>query len=236
MLTTPAPTDGDQLRATDLRTKRDTLAVFVRQRSAQIFGLWAVALVAVRLVVGGFGHGDVVVLLVTLAIAGVVEWIIHLFLLHAPEDAWTSRVLGTGAGHREHHLDPPHLGWLLLGGVDATVFVNVFALVTAGWVLPAMWLVDGAWLGPFLTAWALAAAGLTHYEWTHLLVHTRYRPRSRYYSRLERNHRLHHFRNERYWLGVTSNLGDRVLRTYPKRKTDVPLSPTARTLGAEPET
>ena len=72
---------------------------------------------------------------------------------------------------------------------------------------------------------------MAHYEWVHLLVHTRYRPRSRYYRRLARNHRLHHYRNEDYWLGVTSNLGDRLLRTYPTHKTDVPLSPTARTLA-----
>jgi hypothetical protein len=72
---------------------------------------------------------------------------------------------------------------------------------------------------------------LAHYEWTHLLVHSRYRPKSRFYARLSRNHRLHHFRNERYWLGVTSNSGDRILRTLPRAKTDVPLSETARTLG-----
>ena len=62
-------------------------------------------------------------------------------------------------------------------------------------------------------------------------MHTRYRPSSRLYARLARNHRLHHFRNERYWLGVTSNSGDRILRTLPRSKTDVPLSDTARTLG-----
>ena len=43
--------------------------------------------------------------------------------------------------------------------------------------------------------------------------------------------RLHHYRNENYWLGVSSNTGDRLLRTLPKHKTDVPLSETARTLA-----
>ena len=27
---------------------------------------------------------------------------------------------------------------------------------------------------------------------------------------------VHHFRNEDHWLGVTSNLGDRIMRTLPK--------------------
>ena len=85
------------------------------------------------------------------------------------------------------------------------------------WAVPVALLADGAVAAPWLTAVVLAQVALAHYEWVHLLVHTRYRPRSRYYRRLARNHRLHHFRDERSWLGVTSNLGDRLLRTYPAR-------------------
>jgi len=219
------------VRVDELRTKRETLAVLAVSGSGRVLATFSIVLIALRLGVGGaFGWRDLLVLGITVAITGSVEWIIHLFLLHAPEDAWTSRVLGTGSGHREHHLDPPELQWLLLRGVDAFVFTLAFSAVIASWVLPLMWVLDGAVLGPFLTGWALAALGLLHYEWVHLLVHTRYRPRSRYYARLARNHRLHHFRNERYWLGVTSNSGDRMFRTYPTNKSDVPLSPTARTL------
>jgi sterol desaturase/sphingolipid hydroxylase (fatty acid hydroxylase superfamily) len=97
--------------------------------------------------------------------------------------------------------------------------------------MPLMWLSGSSILGGFLTAWLLAAAGLLHYEFVHLMVHTRYRPHTRYYRGLARHHRLHHFRNERYWLGVTSNSGDRLMRTLPADRGDVPLSDTARTLG-----
>jgi sterol desaturase/sphingolipid hydroxylase (fatty acid hydroxylase superfamily) len=133
-------------------------------------------------------------------------------------DAWTTRTLGTGNGHRRHHLDPPDLDWL-----------------TALWVVPAMlvlgWLADGVGLlAPALTAILCATLALGHYEWTHLLEHSSYRPRTRYYRRLARNHRLHHFRNERYWLGITSNLGDRLMSTLPDHPPEVPLSETARTL------
>ena len=219
-------------RATELATKRATVAALSRAGSARVLGVAAALLITARLAVGDWGRGDVIALCVTIAITGTVEWVIHKYLLHAPEDAWTSRKLGTGSGHRQHHLDPPAIEWLLLGGLDAGVFISMFGIVTAGWVIPLMWLTGSALLGPFLTAWTLAALGLLHYEWVHLLVHTRYRPRTPYYRRLARNHRLHHFRNEGYWLGVTANSGDRLLRTYPKRKTDVPLSDTARTLGA----
>ena len=73
-------------------------------------------------------------------------------------------------------------------------------------------------------------AMLTTYEWIHYLIHTNYRPRHAPYRKVWRAHRLHHFRNEHYWFGVTMHLGDRVLRTYPERD-EVPASATARTLA-----
>jgi len=92
------------------------------------------------------------------------------------------------------------------------------------------------WTLAAFTSWAVAT-GFTvsllatlAYEWTHHLIHTDYVPRSRFYKGLWRAHRLHHFRNENYWYGVTSGLGDRLLGTYPG-KDDVPLSPTATTFA-----
>jgi sterol desaturase/sphingolipid hydroxylase (fatty acid hydroxylase superfamily) len=83
-----------------------------------------------------------------------------------------------------------------------------------------------------LTAVALSYLGLLRYEWSHFLIHTPYRPKSGWYRNIWRNHRLHHFKHEGYWLGVSSNLGDRVLGTNPDQGT-VPRSPTARTLGVD---
>ncbi len=217
-------------RSTEISTLTGAARAYAARGSARVLVVTGALLVASRLVVAGFGRGDVIVLATTLVIVGPVEWIIHRHLLHAEATSWTSRTLGTGLRHREHHLDPTEIDWLMLRGVDAAVFVLAFGAISAGWTLPLMALSGSALLGPFLTAWALAAIGLAHYEWVHLLVHTRYRCRTRYYARLARNHRLHHFRNERYWLGVTTNSGDRLLGTYPADKTDVELSETARTL------
>ncbi|HMC69660.1 MAG TPA: fatty acid hydroxylase family protein, partial [Mycobacteriales bacterium] len=69
------------------------------------------------------------------------------------------------------------------------------------------------------------------YEWTHFLIHSTYVPRSRYYRYIWRAHRLHHYKNEKYWFGVTVHLADHVLRTFPQRDA-VETSPTARTLAA----
>ena len=44
-------------------------------------------------------------------------------------------------------------------------------------------------------------------------------------------HRLHHYKNEHYWFGVTSTVGDHLLGTTPEQST-VTKSATARTLGA----
>jgi sterol desaturase/sphingolipid hydroxylase (fatty acid hydroxylase superfamily) len=63
-------------------------------------------------------------------------------------------------------------------------------------------------------------------------MHTSYRGRTRWFRGLRTNHRLHHYRNEHQWLGVTSNLADRAFGTLPANATDVPASPTARGLAA----
>jgi len=190
-----------------------------------------VPLLVLRLVVGRWSWGDPLVAVVTLFTIGVFEWVVHLFLLHAPEDSFRMRKLGTGTGHRRHHLDPPDGHWIMLKRNDVLGFIPIFGLFTASWTLPILWVTGSTLLPGFLTGYTLAIVGLLHYEWVHLLVHTRYKPRSRYYKRLERNHRLHHYRNEHYWLGVTSNMGDRILRTLPTDKGDVPLSETARSLS-----
>ncbi len=217
-------------RADELSTKRQIWRFFVTCGSARVLAVAALVLGVIRLAVGDFGRGDVIAIVVTVAITGTVEWIIHRFLLHAPLDSWATRTLGTGTGHHRHHLDPPDVEWLLLRPLDAGVFITAFGAVTAAWAVPLMWITGASIIGGFLTAWWCAAIGLLHYEFVHLMQHTRYRPRSRYYRRLDRHHRLHHFRNEHYWLGITSVSGDRLLGTMPDR-TEVPLSDTARTLG-----
>ena len=56
-----------------------------------------------------------------------------------------------------------------------------------------------------------------------------YVPRSRVYRRIWQGHRLHHFKNEHYWHGITNTISDRALGTYRDQR-DVPRSRTARSL------
>jgi sterol desaturase/sphingolipid hydroxylase (fatty acid hydroxylase superfamily) len=113
------------------------------------------------------------------------------------------------------------------------VFVPLPVLAT---MLPAAvfgWLPGERRLRPALTGGATSYAMLTAYEWTHFLIHTSYRPRRRLYREVWPAHRLHHYRNEHYWFGVTVHGADRVLGTYPAKEA-VPASATACTLGVEP--
>ncbi|NQY55635.1 MAG: sterol desaturase family protein [Ilumatobacteraceae bacterium] len=225
------------VRADQLRTKREIVTAFFASGSPRVITTAVTVVLVARLLIGAWSWADVAVVGITVVVAGIVEWVLHIGLLHASDESWTTRTLGTGIGHNKHHLDPPDMQWLLLGPIDAAVFAVLIGIGTAAWTIPAAAIANAlfgwsvGFLATFVTGLLCAYAAFAHYEWTHLLVHTRYRPKTRYYKRLARNHRLHHFRNEGYWLGITSNLGDRVMRTYPADRSDVPLSDTARTLS-----
>ncbi len=214
---------------TVLTTKRAVAAEFFAHGSPRIIISSSLLLITARFSLGQWSPRDLMMLILTLALTGTVEWVIHRYLLHAPEGSFRMRQLKTGTGHRQHHLDPNDIDNVLLEASDAFSFTVLLGVFSAAWSLPVLALLDQPLAAGFVAAWTLSVLALAHYEWTHLLIHTRYRPKSRLYSRLARNHRLHHYRNERYWLGVTSNSGDRLLRTLPDKST-VDHSETARSL------
>ena len=94
-------------------------------------------------------------------------------------------------------------------------------LVLVGVFIPG-WSNRSSW---YVAAFAMALT----YEWVHFLIHTDYKPRTYPYRMLYNHHRLHHYRNEQYWFGITNTLGDHVLGTAPD-KNDVPVSATAKNL------
>ncbi len=199
--------------ARDLRTGRDVVACYARTGSAAVLGSALGALVAARAMIGAWSAADLVVVAISVVLTGFVEWVVHRHLLHAPEMAWTSRRLGTGSGHRLHHADPIDLAWLLLPAADAAAFLVALGIFTVAWTVPLGLALGAAVVGPAATGLVAMTGGLVHYELVHLLAHSSRRPRHPYYARLVRNHRRHHHIDERRWMGVTSNLGDRVLRT-----------------------
>ncbi len=204
---------------------RQAAGAFVAHPSPWMIGTLLVGASVARALVGDWRWTDALVPALMLAAFPFVEWVIHVFVLH-----WRPRQVAglevdslLARKHREHHADPRDI---------PLVFIPWQVLA---WTLP----VD---VGIALLAFPRLGLGLTFlsflgvlglfYEWTHYLIHSDYKPRTRAYRAVWRNHRLHHYKNENYWFTVTSaGTADRVLGTYPDPGT-VPSSPTVKALHA----
>ena len=198
---------------------------FWRHPSPWLLGGGALAAAAARVAVGDWQSTDALVPVAVAAAFPFFEWMIHVFVLH-----WRPRRLGRltldpllARNHREHHIAPRDVGLVfiplqsVIGALASATLIALLAFPRTGMGLT------------FLVT--ILAFGLV-YEWCHYLIHTDYKPKSAVYRIIWRDHRLHHFKNEHYWFGVTTpGTADRVLRTYPD-PASVPTSPTAKNLHA----
>jgi hypothetical protein len=207
---------------------------FLTHFSPRAVAAASVLALAARLYVGQWSWRDLAVPALLLSAQPFVEWVIHKYLLHLKPISINGRhvELYGSVQHRRHHGAPSDLDRVLLQPAEVVGFLVQIAVVVALLALAVEESLGWPALAPALTAVVFAYAGLFRYEWSHFLIHTPYVPRSRWYRAIWRNHRLHHFKHEDYWMGVSSNLGDRLLGTNPDQKA-VPRSPTARTLGVE---
>ena len=218
---------ADEARITGSRRTSSTLGgswrSFWRHPSPYLIGSFLVGSILARAVVGDGAWWELLIPAALIALFPVIEWVIHVCILHwrprrvagVPIDSLLARK------HREHHADPRDiplvfipwqvLCWLL----PAYVGVALLAMPSLSDALSLLVSVYGLKFG---------------YEWTHYLVHSDYRPRSRWFRSVWRNHRLHHYKNEHYWFTVTTaGTSDRVLGTYPD-PSRVENSPTAKNL------
>jgi hypothetical protein len=229
-----APADAVRSRERDgPATLLDCLREFLRQASPPyLFGGLAIAL-GLRLAQGSWSWRDLVLAVGLIAVTPFVEWLIHVYLLHAPPlQLRGHRVeMLTAREHRAHHESPAVLSGVLLPAYGVVVFLAMIAIVDWLASFPIALVLGGPRLAYATTAVLVSYAILAAYEWTHFLIHAPYKPRRRYFKAIRRNHRLHHFKNERYWFGVTSTIGDRVIGTLPDQGS-VPRSATARSLHA----
>jgi hypothetical protein len=212
---------------------RDCARVFARQPSPPyLFGAILIAL-ALRFPQGHWSWRDLVVAAGLVAVTPFVEWLIHVYLLHSPPFMLFGRRIEivSAREHRAHHEHPGVLSGVLLPVGAVIVFALMIAAVTYAMSFPVAFVLGGDRLAGAATGLIAAYSILAGYEWTHFLIHTPYRPKRRYFKAIWRNHRLHHFKNERFWFGVTSTVGDRAIGTAPDQRT-VERSPTARSLHA----
>ncbi|HET6693925.1 MAG TPA: sterol desaturase family protein [Pedococcus sp.] len=198
---------------------------FLRHPSPWMIGGLLTFGVVARVLEGDYRWTDAVLPLALVAAFPLIEWVIHVFVLH-----WRPRRLGPveldsllARKHREHHADPRDIPLVFIPWQVLAWLLPTY-LVMAYWVFPR----DGLGL-TFVVS--VATLGFV-YEWTHYLVHSDYRPRSKPFRAVWRNHRLHHYKNEHYWFTVTTaGTADRLLGTYPEPN-EVETSPTVRALHA----
>jgi hypothetical protein len=204
-------------------TLGSTFGQFWRHPSPwMLLAAWAVAL-GWRLAEGDWRLSDLWGPVVLVVMFPVMEWVIHVFILH-----WRPRkVVGVkidselARDHRRHHADPRDIPLVFIPW-RSLIFVILGYYAISLLAFPRL----GQGLSFML---ALATLGLL-YEWTHYLIHSDYKPRSRGYKAVWRNHRLHHYKNEHYWFTVTTTAtADRLFGTYPDPAT-VTTSATAKNL------
>ena len=135
------------------------------------------------------------------------EWFIHKYFLHFNFKV-TNKFLKDYFYkiHEGHHVYPQ----------DKKL---VFAPFTIGLLVPVGFFVlfylfnkninEGLW-GAFITL-----SYYVYYEWIHLAHTDKYVPLTSFGKVLRNNHRWHHFKNENFWWGVTTVLGDKFLNTNP---------------------
>jgi hypothetical protein len=229
---TAAPSAIPRRRASGPVRLGDVAREFVRHDSPKLIGAALSLAVATRVVAAHFSWRDIVIPLGLIAFEPLTEWVIHVYLLHAKpiKIAGRSHDLLAAREHRAHHAAPGELDGVLVPTYAVLLFLPLIAVVLFGLSVPLHVLVGGERLAWWLSGVIAGYGILLTYEWCHFLIHSPYRPRSRYYKSIWRNHRLHHYKNEHYWFGVTSNLGDVVLGTNPEQAA-VRKSQTARALA-----
>jgi len=220
------------MHSRDVTSLRRATREFLRKESPWAIGAGILLLGVIRILVGELTWRDAAAVAALVAVYPFGEWAIHVYLLHAKPLRIRGRKVETMAAraHRAHHEEPNDLDMVLLYWWQAAFLMVLAVPLTIGLGVLVVTVVAGPVpLGALLSAGLAGFCMIFLYEWTHFLIHTAYRPRSAAYKAIWKNHRLHHFKNEHFWHGVTNNLSDRVLGTNPEAR-EVPKSDTARTL------
>ena len=109
-----------------------------------------------------------------------------------------------------HHEKPNDINLIfaptIIGFLVPIIFFNLLYFITNNFDLS-------------VTAATYSLAYYCYYEWVHLAHHTdSYIPITARGKKLKKHHTFHHFKNENFWWGVTTILGDNLLGTNPTHK------------------
>ncbi len=186
-----------------------TFREFVRHPSPWMIAATIVTALVWRIAEGDWRLSDLWAPVILVAFFPVLEWVIHVFILH-----WRPRKVAgikidseLARDHRRHHADPRDIPLVFIP------WRSLIAVIAGDFAIS---LLAFPRLGQGLTfLFAVGVTGLL-YEWAHYLIHSDYKPKTKTYKAVWRNHRLHHYKNEHYWFTVTSTAtADRIFGTYP---------------------
>ncbi len=225
MATNAIPTPQVQAKPVKIDSLSDAVRLFFEFQSPRLILATMVLAWVARIALGSVSWWDLAIGLGLIAFWPFQEWLIHVFILHfRPRTVFGHTIdLHVAHKHRVHHTAP----WVL-----SDTFVPIRTLLQIVFLGLPLFIVAWSLVLPLsvgLTGVAVFATFGLVYEWIHYLVHTGWKPRSKWYRKLWQHHRWHHFKNENYWYGVTRLEGDMLLGTAPD-SSEVETSPTARNL------
>lgn len=198
-----------QARSDSPATVGSALKVFFTHSSPLILVTTVAVFSALRIHAGNWSWQDAIAPAILLLFWPVMEWLIHVYMLHYKPKTLFGRKIDflLPQTHRDHHKAPWDIKRVF---VPLHVFPMVGPLLIGGAILiaPSLELAYSALAFYFLLA--------LNYEFCHYLAHIRWCPPSSYYRRRVRLHRLHHFRNENLWWGVSMGMGDVLFGTAPR--------------------
>lgn len=187
-------------------THAEVVRFVMRKSGPQTLAGLIFSCLCIKLLIGRFDRYDVLLIGTLLSIRGLVEWVVHRYLLHAmPLPVLGFRLMTPAfAMHAEHHRNPQLLDGLLFKARSVLAFAVALGLLFV--------LLAGD-VGRGITLLLSFLLMLLTYEYFHVLSHSAVVPRSRWLKFLLANHRQHHEGAPNRFLGVSSRLGDRLFET-----------------------
>lgn len=186
-------------------TASAAIRTFLSAPSAIILITASVIAWAIRFSLAAWSWADLIVAAATLLFWPVLEWLIHVYILHSQPTNAINRLLYKIAArdHHNHHVEP----WDL-----KLVFIPMPAFLVAPLLLGFYWLITPS-LAVMMTGLAVYYSLAINYEWSHYLAHIRWRCPIPWYQKRVTMHRAHHFKNEQLWWGVSMLSGDKLFGT-----------------------
>ncbi len=130
-----APADAVPRRRPEILTLGDCWRSFMRRPSPPLLAGAIVAAIALRVALGHYDWRDLVVAAGVIAATPIVEWLIHVYLLHAKPIRWRGQRYDLLAAreHRAHHSAPAELEGVLIPTYAVLIFLPQIAVTV--WLL-----------------------------------------------------------------------------------------------------